>query len=50
MIQVFIIDTVISIKKENMEKLFKLLGFIDTTKELNNKRMCLGLNISKQIC
>lgn len=50
MIQVFIIYTVISIKKENIEKLFKLLGFIDTTKELNNKGIGLGLNISKQIC
>jgi hypothetical protein len=30
-----------------MEKLFKLFGFIDTTKELNTKGIGLGLHISK---
>ena len=50
MLQVSVIDTGIGIKKENMEKLFKLFGFIDTTKELNTKGIGLGLNISKQIC
>jgi hypothetical protein len=33
-----------------MGKLFKLFGFLDTTKELNTKGIGLGLHISKQIC
>ena len=44
------IDTGIGIKKEDMSKLFKLFGFLDTTKELNTKGIGLGLHISKKIC
>ena len=33
-----------------MNKLFKLFGFLDTTKELNTKGIGLGLHISKKIC
>jgi len=33
-----------------MSKLFKLFGFLDTTKELNTKGIGLGLHISKKIC
>ena len=33
-----------------MCKLFKLFGFLDTTKELNTKGIGLGLHISKMIC
>jgi len=33
-----------------MGKLFKLFGFLDTTKELNTKGIGLGLHISKKIC
>jgi C4-dicarboxylate-specific signal transduction histidine kinase len=33
-----------------MGKLFKLFGFLDTTKELNTKGIGLGLHISKIIC
>ena len=33
-----------------MNKLFKLFGFLDTTKELNTKGIGLGLYISKKIC
>ena len=33
-----------------MGKLFKLFGFLDTTKNLNNKGIGLGLHISKMIC
>ena len=44
------IDTGVGIKKEDMSKLFKLFGFLDTTKELNTKGIGLGLHISKKIC
>ena len=40
----------LGIKKEDMSKLFKLFGFLDTTKELNTKGIGLGLHISKKIC
>ena len=33
-----------------MGKLFKLFGFLDTNKNLNNKGIGLGLHISKMIC
>jgi len=33
-----------------MGKLFKLFGFLDTTKDINNKGIGLGLHISKMIC
>ena len=42
-------DTGIGIKKEDMTKLFKLFGFLESTKELNTKGIGLGLHITKKI-
>ncbi len=44
------IDTGIGIKESDLGKLFKLFGFLDTTKEINTKGIGLGLHISKMIC
>ena len=49
MIEVQVVDTGIGIKDEDQQKLFKLFGFIDSTKELNTSGIGLGLHISKQI-
>ena len=49
LIQVQVQDSGIGIKPENQERLFKLFGFLDATKELNTKGIGLGLHISKQI-
>ena len=37
------------IKEEDIPKLFKLFGFLDSTKEVNTKGIGLGLYICKQI-
>ena len=50
MLEIQVIDTGIGIKQEDISKLFKLFGFLDTTKELNTKGIGLGLHISKMIC
>ena len=50
MLEIQVIDTGIGIKREDMSKLFKLFGFLDTSKELNSKGIGLGLHISKMIC
>jgi Amt family ammonium transporter len=50
MLEIQVIDSGIGIKKEDMNKLFKLFGFLDTTKELNTKGIGLGLHITKKIC
>ena len=50
MLEIQVIDSGIGIKKEDINKLFKLFGFLDTTKELNTKGIGLGLHISKKIC
>ena len=50
MLEIQVIDTGIGIKQEDLGKLFKLFGFLDTTKELNTKGIGLGLHISKMIC
>ena len=42
-------DTGIGIKDEDKKHLFKLFGFIDSTKELNTKGIGLGLHISQLI-
>ena len=42
-------DTGIGIKKEDMTKLIKLFGFLESTKELNTKGIGLGLHITKKI-
>jgi len=41
-----VIDTGIGIKEEDQDKLFKLFGFLDSSKELNTKGVGLGLHIS----
>jgi signal transduction histidine kinase len=46
MLEIQVIDTGIGIKQEDICKLFKLFGFLDTTKELNTKGIGLGLHIS----
>jgi signal transduction histidine kinase len=46
---VSIIDSGTGIKEDDLEKLFMMFGFIDTTKEINTQGIGLGLNISKEI-
>ena len=42
-------DTGIGIKHEDQDKLFKLFGFVQDTKQLNTHGIGLGLVISEQI-
>ena len=49
MVEISVIDTGIGIKKKDHHKLFELFGFLDSSKELNQKGIGLGLHISKQI-
>ena len=42
-------DTGVGISQEDQRKLFKLYGFLDTTKEINTNGIGLGLHISKMI-
>ena len=49
MLQVSVSDTGIGISEEDQKKLFKLFGFLDSSKELNTKGIGLGLHITKQI-
>jgi K+-sensing histidine kinase KdpD len=49
MIQFSVKDTGTGIKEEDKKKLFKLFGFLEETKELNNHGVGLGLHISQQI-
>lgn len=42
-------DTGIGIKEEDLECLFKVFGFLETTKEINTGGIGLGLAISKLI-
>lgn len=49
MIEISVVDTGIGIKQKDQKKLFKLFGFLDSSKELNPKGIGLGLNISKKI-
>lgn len=37
------------IKPEDQNKLFKLFGFLEATKEMNSQGIGLGLHISKKI-
>ena len=48
-LEVQVIDNGIGIKKENQEKLFKMFGFLEDTKEINTKGIGLGLSICRQI-
>jgi len=50
MLEIQVIDTGIGIKKEDLGKLFKLFGFLNSSQELNTKGIGLGLHISKMIC
>jgi|TARA_B110000285_G_scaffold102070_1_gene116135 signal transduction histidine kinase len=49
MIEIQVVDQGIGIKNEDMDKLFKLFGFLNRTKEINTKGIGLGLHISKMI-
>jgi signal transduction histidine kinase len=49
MIEISVEDTGTGIKAEDKNKLFKLFGFLEETKELNTKGVGLGLHISQQI-
>ena len=49
MVQIKVIDSGIGIEKEDHDKLFKLFGFLDSSKELNVKGVGLGLHISQKL-
>jgi signal transduction histidine kinase len=49
MIEISVKDTGTGIKSEDQDKLFKLFGFLDNTKDLNSKGVGLGLHISQKI-
>ena len=49
MIEIEVKDSGIGIKKNDQKNLFKLFGFLDSTKELNTQGIGLGLHISKLI-
>ena len=49
MIEIEVKDTGLGIKPEDHTKLFKLFGFLDTTKELNTSGIGLCLHICKLI-
>ena len=49
MLEISVHDTGIGIKEEEQAKLFKLFGYIDTTKDMNTRGIGLGLHISKMI-
>lgn len=46
MVEISVTDTGIGIAKDDHDKLFKLFGFLDNSKELNTKGVGLGLHIS----
>jgi len=49
MLEIIVKDTGVGIQEENLNKLFKLFGFLDATKELNTSGIGLGLHICKMI-
>ncbi len=49
MIELIVKDTGVGIQEVNLNKLFKLFGFLDETKELNTNGIGLGLHICKMI-
>ena len=49
MIQISVQDNGIGIKQEDKSKLYKLFGFLDSSKNLNSKGIGLGLHISQII-
>ena len=48
-IKIAVEDNGVGIKEEDKGKLFKLFGFLDSTKEINTKGIGLGLFICKKI-
>ena len=48
-LEIQVADKGIGIKKDDIPKLFKLFGFLDSTKQLNTKGIGLGLHITKKI-
>jgi len=48
-IEIKVEDNGIGIKREDQKKLFKMFGFLDSTKEINTKGIGLGLHICKLI-
>ena len=48
-IKVTVRDNGIGIKAKDLPKLFKLFGFLDSTKEINTNGIGLGLHICKKI-
>jgi signal transduction histidine kinase len=49
LLEIVVADNGIGIKKEDQNKLFKLFGFLEQTKEINVKGIGLGLHICKLI-
>ena len=45
MVKITVKDTGVGIKEEDIPKLFKLYGFLESTKEINAKGVGLGLYI-----
>jgi len=47
MLEISVQDNGTGIKENDLDKLFKLFGFLDATKTLNTKGVGLGLHICK---
>jgi signal transduction histidine kinase len=47
MLEITVTDSGIGISKEDQTKLFKLFGFLDSSKGINSKGIGLGLHISQ---
>lgn len=48
-VEITVTDTGCGIRTEDQNKLFKMFGFLDRTKEINTKGIGLGLHICKLI-
>ena len=48
-IQIYVNDNGLGINHEDQKKLFKIFGFLDSSKEINTKGIGLGLHICKLI-
>ena len=48
-VQISVKDTGIGISKKDQKKLFKLFGFLESSKDRNSKGVGLGLSIAQQI-
>jgi signal transduction histidine kinase len=49
MLMVEVIDNGIGIEEQNLNKLFKLFGYLEESKEINAKGIGLGLHICKMV-